>query len=70
MRVGRTIAVLTTALSLTFATAFLLSAGGCSGSGGGGTGPGGSDPEGAKLLQERIKENKEGKSPIHVPKKK
>ena len=67
MRVGRVVAILATAVSLAFATAFLFSAGGCSGSSGSG-------PEGvtkrAKLLQERMKENKEGKSPIQVPKKK
>ena len=68
MRVGRVVAILTTAVSLTFATALLVSAGGCSGSGG--SGPGGSGNEGKKLLEERIKENKEGKSPIQVPKKK
>ena len=67
MRVGRVVAILTTAVSLIFATALLVSAGGCSGSDG--SGPGGSD-EGKKLLEERIKENKEGKSPIQVPKKK
>ena len=34
MRVGRVVAMLATAVSLTFATALLVSAGGCSGSSG------------------------------------
>jgi hypothetical protein len=68
MRVGRIVAILTTVVSLTFATAFLVSASGCSGSDGSGPGGGGSG-EGKRLLEERLKENKEGKSPIQVPKK-
>jgi hypothetical protein len=67
MRVGRIVAILTTAVSLIFATALLVSAGGCSGSDG--SGPGASSDEGKRLLEERIKENKEGKSPVQVPKK-
>jgi hypothetical protein len=67
MRVGRVVASLVMAGSLVFSTALLLSAAGCSGSGGGG---GSSDEEGQKLLQERMKENKEGKGQIQVPKKK
>jgi hypothetical protein len=68
MRVGRVGAILTTAVSLTFATALLVSAGGCSGSDGSGAG-GGSD-EGKKLLEQRIKDNQAGKSDVQVPKQK
>jgi hypothetical protein len=67
MRAGRVVAILTTALSLTFAAALLVSAGGCSGSSG--TGPAGRDDEGQKLLQERMKENQAGKSTMKVQKK-
>jgi hypothetical protein len=68
MRVGRVLAVLTTVMSLTFATALLVSTGGCSGSNG--SGGGATSEEGKKLLEERIKENKEGKGTVKVPGKK
>jgi hypothetical protein len=67
MRAGRVVAILATAVSLTFAAALLGSAGGCSGSSG--TGPAASDDEGQKLLQERMKENMAGKSTMKVKKK-
>jgi hypothetical protein len=54
-------------VSLTFATALLVSAGGCSGSDG--TSPGGSNEESKKLVEERVKENKAGNPTIKVPKK-
>jgi hypothetical protein len=68
MRVGRVVAILATVVSLTFGTALLMSAGGCSGSSG--SAPAGSAEEGQKLLQERMKENKAGKNPQQVPKRK
>jgi hypothetical protein len=55
-------------MSLTFATALLVSTGGCSGSNG--SGGGATSEEGKKLLEERIKENKEGKGTVKVPGKK
>jgi len=68
MRVGRFVAILTTVVSLTYASALLVSAGGCSGSSGTATGPAKGDEEGQKLLQERMKENMAGKNPMQVPK--
>jgi hypothetical protein len=69
MRAGRVAAILATAASLTFASALLISAGGCSGSSGTATGPAkGGDEEGQKLLAERMKENMAGKNPMQVPK--
>jgi hypothetical protein len=67
MRVGRVVAILTTSVSLTFATALLVSAGGCSGSST--TESVGSKEESKKLLEERIKEHKARNSTIKVPKK-
>jgi hypothetical protein len=55
-------------MSLTFASALLVSASGCSGSNG--PGAGGTSEEGKKLLDDRMKENKEGKATIKVPGKK
>jgi hypothetical protein len=68
MQVGRAVAILTTVVSLTVASALVVSAGGCSGSSGPGAAPAGSDEEGQKLLQERMKENKAGKNPMQIPK--
>lgn len=68
MRVGRVVAMLATAVSLTFATALLVSAGGCSGSSG--SAPAGRDEESQKLLQEKMKENMAAKNAMKVPKRK
>jgi hypothetical protein len=67
MRAGRVVAILATAVSLTFGTALLVSAGGCSGSSS--TAPAGQDEEGQKLLQERMKANMAGKSTMKIQKK-
>jgi hypothetical protein len=56
MRIGRFATVVAAMGSITFGSALLLTAAGCSGSSGPAA-PAAADTEGQKLLQERMKEN-------------